>query len=200
METTINHETLEGALRRSGSTWEAAQAHGLLCSRLAADGAAAGREWLAQVLEGVDADNALRRECEMLLDVVFNNSYQQLAGRQSDFELLLPDDQAPIDQRTVTLAQWCEGFLHGLVSGQRNDRVRNKLSSAPLADIIKDLLQITRAEVDIDDDDEANERAYAELVEYVRVGAQLAYEELAELRDETEPTGSDDSETDEQLH
>ncbi|MBT8084930.1 MAG: UPF0149 family protein [Woeseia sp.] len=184
METTIDHDSLNEALRRSGSTWEAAQAHGLLCSRLAAEGPAAGGQWLAQVLEGLDSDNALLRECEMLLDLLFNNSYQQLAGRQSDLELLLPDDQAPVEERTIALAHWCEGFLHGLVSGQRNDRVRDKLATEPLAEIIKDLLQITRAEADVGDDEETNEHAYAELVEHVRVSTQLAYEELAGLREE----------------
>ena len=52
----------------------------------------------------------------------------------------------------------------------------------PLADIIRDLLQITRAAVDDDCDEESDEAAYTELVEFVRVAAQLAYEELADLR------------------
>jgi len=187
MEQTIDHDQLEDALRRCGSTWEVAQAHGLLCSRLAAEGAEAGPDWLNQVLEGVDASNALRQECEMLLDVVYGNSYRQLAERQPEFELLLPDDHATVAQRTAALAHWCDGFLHGLVSGQRNDAVRDRLAKEPLADIIKDMLQITRADVDEDDNDEDNEQAFAELVEFVRVGAQLAYEDLAELRDDRAP-------------
>jgi len=36
--------------------------------------------------------------------------------------------------------------------------------------------------VDEDCDEESDEAAYTELVEYVRVAAQLAYEELADLR------------------
>lgn len=182
MQATIDYDELEAALRRAGSTWEVAQAHGLLCSRLAAEGQAAGGAWLGQVLEGTDRDNALRQECEMLLDAVFAASYRQLAERQSGFELLLPDDQSPAERRTEALAHWCEGFLHGLVSGQQNEAVRERLAQEPLADLIRDMLQITRAVADEDETEEANERAYAELVEYVRVAAQLAYEELAELR------------------
>lgn len=184
MGQTIEFDLIEDALRRCGSTWEVAQMHGLLCSRLATEGAAAGAGWLAQVLEGVDETGAPRQECESLLDAIYGSSYRQLAERQSDFELLLPDDQSTVQQRTAALAQWCDGFLHGLVSGQRDDAVREKLSTEPLADIIKDMLQITRASVDEEDDEEANEEAYSELVEFIRVGAQLAYEELAELRDE----------------
>jgi uncharacterized protein YgfB (UPF0149 family) len=51
-----------------------------------------------------------------------------------------------------------------------------------LSDIIKDLLQITRAGLDEESDEEDNEAAYVELVEYVRVAAQLCYEELADIR------------------
>ena len=39
-----------------------------------------------------------------------------------------------------------------------------------------------RAGLDDESDEEDNESAYVELVEYVRVAAQLCYEELADLR------------------
>ena len=179
----MDYEELEAALRRCASTWEVAQVHGLLCSRLATAGAAAGGDWILQVLDGVDADNDSRAECEALLDSLFGSSYQQLSERQSEFSLMLPDTFAPATLRALALGQWCEGFLHGLVSGQRNDLIRTKLASEPLAELIGDLLQISRAATDNDDGDEAIEAAYAELVEYVRVAAQLAYEELADVRD-----------------
>jgi uncharacterized protein YgfB (UPF0149 family) len=51
------------------------------------------------------------------------------------------------------------------------------------------MLQITRATVDEDSDNEANETAYAELVEYLRVAVQLIYEELADFR--SAPAGSE---------
>ena len=45
------------------------------------------------------------------------------------------------------------------------------------------MAQITRATVEEGSDVEANEQAYAELVEYLRVATQLAFEELADLRE-----------------
>ena len=44
------------------------------------------------------------------------------------------------------------------------------------------MLQITRAAVDEESDAETNEAAYAEILEYMRVAAQLAYEELSDIR------------------
>jgi uncharacterized protein YgfB (UPF0149 family) len=182
MEQSINHDELDAALKRCGASWDAGQAHGLLCSRLAILGADAGIGWLDQVLEGSDPDNALRGECEIMLDTLYAYTQSQLAERQSEFEPLLPDESDPTISKADAIARWCEGFLHGLVSGTPDDKLKERLSSEPLSDIIKDMLQITRATVDADTDDETNESAYAELVEYLRVAVQLTYEELAEFR------------------
>ena len=70
METTVDHDELDAALKRCGASWAAAQSHGLLAGRLAVAGAASGFGWLSQVLEGTDANDALRSECEALLGVL----------------------------------------------------------------------------------------------------------------------------------
>jgi uncharacterized protein YgfB (UPF0149 family) len=182
MEQGIDHHTLDLALRRCGSTWDASQTHGLLSGRLAIAGADSGFDWLSRVLEGTDPADALRVECEGLLGALFATTYQQLAERLSAFEPLLPDDTGTTGERATALAHWCEGFLHGLVGGEHGAAARARLQAEPLADIIRDMLQITRAAVEEDCDAESDEEAYAELVEYVRVAAQLAFEELADLR------------------
>ena len=182
----VDHDLIDQALKRSGSTWGAAQAHGLLSARLAVADAAGGGEWLVQILEGTDPANVLRTETEALLEALFETTHRQLSRRQSEFVPLLPDDSEHPATRASALAEWCEGFLHGLVASDYRDSIgdalRERLAAEPMADIIRDLLQMTRAAADEDVDDETNESAYAELVEYLRVAAQLAYEELAELR------------------
>jgi uncharacterized protein YgfB (UPF0149 family) len=169
-------------LRRCGSTWNAGQTHGLLCSRLALAGAEGASRWLAQVLQDTDPDNSQRTECEVMLEALCSVTWQQLAERQSDFMLLLPDDDDPAWVRAEAMGQWCEGFLHGLVSETHGDDLRQRLASDPLSDIIKDMLEITRATAGDEADPNVNDNAFAELVEYLRVAAQLTYEELAEFR------------------
>jgi len=181
-ELTIDHNELDAALRRCGSTWNAGQAHGLLCSRLALAGADGASRWLAQVLADTDPDNSLRSECEAMLDALCTATWRQLAERRSDFTLLLPADNDPAMVRAEAMGQWCEGFLHGLVSETHGDNLRERLASDPLSDIIKDMLEITRATVVDETDDEGADHAFTELVEYLRVAAQLTYEELAEFR------------------
>lgn len=183
MHQAVEHDELEEALRRCGSTWNAAQAHGLLCGRLTVRGVSAGADWIAEVLKGSDPANALHGECRSMLEDLHGMSYTELAERQSEFEPLLPDDQTPASIRAEALAHWCEGFLHGLVSGPHRDDLKAKLGSEPISGIIKDMLEITRATADGDgDSEEVKESAWMELVEYVRVATQLTYEELAPFR------------------
>jgi yecA family protein len=179
----IQHDDLDRALRRCGSSWDAAQSHGLLASRLAVAGTDGGLGWLQQVLADTDPSNALAVECRELLGTLLESTHLALSERQSGFAPLLPGDDENPAKRATALAHWCEGFLHGLVSEKQNEQLKVRLAEEPIADIIKDMLQITRATVDEDDDAEESEAAYSELVEYVRVAVQLLYEELAVLRD-----------------
>ncbi len=176
----IQHHIIDDALRRAGSSWDAAQTHGLASGRLAVEGRQASAGWLAQVLEGTDERNASRKECENLLVSLFDDTHRRFTERQSGFTPLLPDDDDSTAARTEALAHWCEGYLHGLTTSKHDDEMKSRLAGEPLADIIKDMLQITRAAAGEDEEDD--EEALTEIVEYLRVATQLVYEELADLR------------------
>lgn len=182
MDEKIEYDVLEDALNQCGANWDAAQCHGLLTGKLAVAGVAAGPDWMRQVLDGVEENNAMRTECQKLLDALYQSTYWELSDRLSEFEPLLPVDGDDVGLRTEALAHWCEGFLHGLVSASHGDALKERLSAEPVSDIIKDMLQITRAGMDDESGEEDNETAYVELVEYVRVAAQLSYESLADIR------------------
>ena len=184
MKSEVDHDQLNDALQRCGASWTAAQSHGLLSSRLAVGGVRGAAESLRQVLEGTAQADALRAECETMLITLSQATHSAFAERLSAFEPLLPDDDDRAEIRTEALAHWCEGYLHGLVSGEPDATLKERLAAEPLADIIKDLLEITRAAVDENEDEDSHEEAYVEIVEYLRVAAQLFYEELAELRPE----------------
>ena len=62
-------------------------------------------------------------------------------------------------------------------------------SAEQLAPILRDLQEISRVGVDPEDSEESGEQAYAELVEFVRVGVQLLFEQLEPLRGPAPPAG-----------
>jgi uncharacterized protein len=155
---------------------EAAEAHGTLAGSLCTAVSYRFEDWLVEILpEGrTQADaaaNALRE--------VYARTAQALVGDDPAFDLLLPEEEQPIDARTAALAQWCQGFLYGLGS-----RVIQDASRLPgdAGEVVRDFSEITRVGVDGDDDEESNESAYAELVEFVRVGVQLVFAELEPVR------------------
>jgi yecA family protein len=191
----IYHDELDALLKGCGSSWNAGQAHGLLCSRVSLAGADGASRWIAQVLGDATSDVAQRAECEEMLDALCATTWQQLVERQSEFSLLLPDDNDPASVRTEVIAQWCEGYLHGLVAEKHSEDLKKRLAEEPLADIIKDMLEITRATVGDDADDNNIDNDLAELVEYLRVAVQLTYEELAEFRKLDDPDQPDESGT-----
>jgi uncharacterized protein YgfB (UPF0149 family) len=56
-----------------------------------------------------------------------------------------------------------------------------------VGEIVRDFTEISRATGDDADVDESNEQAYAELVEFIRVAAQVVFEELLPLRSHVYP-------------
>jgi uncharacterized protein YgfB (UPF0149 family) len=138
-------------------------------------------DWLAEILP----EDSLANGADPVLQTLYNATVAALAGDEMDFDLLIPGDDCPIEERTQALTLWCTGFLYGLgTSAADPQRLPGELG-----EIVRDLTEITRADVDASDSREANESALAELVEFVRVGVQLVFDELGPLREGHIPTG-----------
>ena len=168
-------QTLAETMQRAGALLGAAESHGMLCGLLCARADADPATWLVQTLGEVRTGDVLAEECREQLLSVYRETAQQLAGESYDLRLLLPDDDEPLGLRSQALGEWCQGFLFGLaVSGEQD---WEKLSPEA-AEIGHDLTEIAGVAGPEGEDLEADEIAYAELVEYVRMAAMLIYEEL----------------------
>lgn len=154
---------------------EPAEAHGSLAGALCATDGYHVDDWLAEILPEGAAQGPAGRSLRDLYD----QTRTALAGMQMQFELLMPDDDEPIEARAAALTSWCNGFVYGLGSGGAADPEH---LPGDAGEIVRDLAQITLAGVDEREGAEANEAALAELVEFVRVGVQVVFEELGPLR------------------
>ncbi len=139
--------------------------HGALCGWLAGGGGANG--WLARVL----ADDAVAAPASGdALDRLCGAAEAQLGDSDFGFELLVPDADASLIERSGALFDWCRGFLggFGLAAGDRatlSDEGREAL---------EDLAKLAAATPQ-DDGDEDDETALAEIEEFVRVAALLLH-------------------------
>ncbi|HXQ64899.1 MAG TPA: UPF0149 family protein [Steroidobacteraceae bacterium] len=172
---TVTFDELQAALSAAQAPVAAAEAHGALCGSLAAAAGFTVADWLEQLLPEAGA-GAHELRSRNLLERVYDATAESLDGLDMEFAPLLPDDAQPLARRVDALAEWCAGFLWGLGSGAI--AARDRLSEE-VAEVLRDFGEISRAVVDRDESPESSETSYAELVEYLRAGAQLTYEELA---------------------
>lgn len=173
---TASYAEIQRVLSDERSMTDAAEAHGTLVGALCTAATYRFEDWLQEILpEG----RAHSLSTGALRSVYFVTS-ETLAGQDLEFQPLLPEDQQPLNERTAALAQWCVGFLYGLGSGSIQDL---KTLPGEVGEVVRDFDEITRVGVDGGETDEQNESAYAELVEFVRVGVQLVFEEMESMRD-----------------
>ena len=171
-----DYSRIQSTLAASHALADAAEAHGTLAGALCALVPYRLEDWLAEILpDGVGGAGT-----DPALQTLYEATVTALSDRQMDFDLLIPADDRPIEERTQALTAWCSGFLYGLGSNGAADPQR---LPGDLGEIVRDLTEITRADVDATDTVEANESALAELVEFVRVGVQLVFDELEPLRE-----------------
>ena len=157
---------VQDAIGASGLAVSPAELHGALSGWLAGDGADAP-DWLAQVM----ADESLPQvPRDGALDAMRTATSAQLDDRGFGFELLMPEADTALSQRSGALFDWCRGFLggFGLAAG----------ASPPLSDegseALSDIARLAAATPQDDGDDE-DEEALAEIEEFVRVAVLLLH-------------------------
>jgi yecA family protein len=171
------YEQIQQVLSEAHSLADAAEAHGTLTGCLCSAVAYRFEDWMLEILpEGAAGPTATE-----LLRELFRTTAVALGEGQMQFAPLLPEDEQPIDARAAALAAWCQGFIYGLGTSSLPDAT---LLPGEIGEVVRDLTEITHVGADSTDSAETNEEAYAELVEYVRVGAQLLFDELEPVRRE----------------
>lgn len=164
---------LDKALGRMEVTADPSEFHGMLVGLICANGELAREQWLAQTLP---ADEPGRPQDALgTLSELYSETVRQMRSTLMDFQPLLPDDDDPLVERVDALSEWCQGFLAGLAMGGID--APEKLPG-DVGEVMQDLVEITRASGYEFAEDEDDENAYGELVEYVRTGVLLVNEEL----------------------
>jgi len=175
----LPYATYLGVLEDAGIDLAPAELHGGMTGALSVGGLPAAFAWVQQC--AADSGRPLAGAAEEDLRALAVATLERLEGIELGFEPLLPDDAVDLEQRVEALALWCHGFLAGLaVAGLGSD--------APLApvleEIVADFSEVSRAQLAAGerDTERQSEFDFLQLAEYVRAGAQLAFEELAATR------------------
>lgn len=172
--TNVHFESLDEILRGAGAAMGAAEGHGALCGRLAIHEAGGEVAWTHEMLEGVGGADA--PACREALSNLYRETRSALDDAELSFQPLLPDDNTALGLRVEALGEWCYGFSTALVlAGLTPQRLADLPEHA--REFVDDLGQIAQVSPEMVAYDES-EADYAELLEYVRVGVLLLFDEL----------------------
>jgi yecA family protein len=172
--TADDYDTLNRLLDASALSPSPAEAQGVYCGLLAADADKPEERWLSELLAGVH-DSADTATCRDLLRDLATHTRSTVEGAPMGFALLLPGEDRSLRERAIAAHGWCRGFLFGLgLCG-----VDAAALSPESREAFDDMLELTRMDLDDLADDESNEQALAEIVEFLRVAAMLVYEDRA---------------------
>jgi len=164
-------EKISQALEGAELFTNAAETHGVLSGFVCGGIKLDDKSWQPLFNDVVNEGMALPQELKKLISDIYANVIKQCADDSLGFNLLLPDDEKPLDERAEAMAQWAQGFLvgFGMVQQALNQ------ASEDVQEVIRDIRDISQLSLDFEQEDEESEIAFAEIVEYLRVSAMLCF-------------------------
>ncbi len=171
----LEYYDVADALQRASASVHAADCHGFLTGLICVTGFADQKIWVAEVFDAYNPKDPSQAEAFRLLQSLYEMTLASLNSTDLDFQPLLPDEEDSLRERTEALAHWCSGFLSGL--GMGGMASQGELPDE-VSELVQDLTQISRVDFEMEAPDEQEETAFAEVLEYVRVGVLFIYDEL----------------------
>jgi uncharacterized protein YgfB (UPF0149 family) len=168
---TLNYQQLNEVLKQARSVSGGSEVHGF----------ASG--WIASGSNWSSAQDSFIETFQLQPGTALSEAMVGLASQietgladvDFGFELLLPGDDAGINNRRQALSEWCRGFLTGFgLTG----RFRDAELSEEVRELFKDFAQIAQVDEDMPEDEE-NESDLTEITEYVRMGAIMSFTDCA---------------------
>lgn len=176
----MTYNDIKFGLQNLRSVTAPAELHGCVSGFSCVRRSPADSAWIAHVIQKSEVN-------QTELDAVFfdlaDTTFQQLEAGQFAFELILPDDDEPLDDRVRALRSWVVGFLSGLgAAGFKAD----KQLPQDVQEILVDLANLAQADVEAAQGTDADERDFLEIAEFVKVAVLLLFESLG-VPDEPSP-------------
>ena len=173
------YRTLDDWLIDHSSDSQASELQGLFAGMLAtSQSPRIEQEFAARLIEYADLQPAALQEVANELNTVVTTLQTSWSGLGLDFALLLPDDDALIEERIDALGAWCGAFLSGV--GLSGTLTQSQSMSDDMRQALYDLSEIAR--ITIDDDDGSLEHAFVEVCEHVRLSALVVATECLKHR------------------
>ncbi|VAW33918.1 hypothetical protein MNBD_GAMMA01-745 [hydrothermal vent metagenome] len=132
--------------------------------------------WIKLILEDYCFEGSNQSKLIPVLTALFDFAKDKLTADNYTFNLLLPADDNELSYRLEALSTWCSIFLTGMAyAGLKSDK--NMHNDAH--EFILDLEKIAKVDT-MSGDSQGEEADFVELVEYVKAGTILLYQEFVQ--------------------
>ena len=156
----------------------AVEAHGVICGLVCGGVALDDKSWLPPFNDLVNDGFGLPAPVRQVMTDLYHEIVESLIA-QKGVELLLPSDEAPLDERIDSLVDWSQAFLAGFGVAQQE----LSKASEELQEMIQDIASITQVSAEFDQEDDENEASFLVLYEHVRLGVMMTFEEFGKRPD-----------------
>ena len=169
-----NYDQLNEMLITASAGFHASECHGFLCALVCGSGQVQDQELREYFL--LDSDEIVNAdECFNHLKALAEDVKTKMYSSDLDLELLLADENDAIAARSLSLAEWCQGFMSGMgLSGVKDEQIPFESR-----ELIGDFCKIANLDTENKEDlNQENDFALMELIEYVRMGTIYIFEDL----------------------
>lgn len=170
-------DSVQESLKLFESLGEASQTHGLLCALFAGRVKLHRQAWINSLMtEMPDKSDPIMKDAQSVLTQLFSVTQEAFQHEEPFIDPLLPMEDAPLISRIEALAEFAKGFVMGL---NLMGVVLKNNPNPVVQEAIDDLLNISCLAPQNEEGEEA-EKAFFELVEYLKVAMVQMHWELKE--------------------
>jgi uncharacterized protein len=177
----LDFATAQADLTTHGIIAHASEIQGVLVGLICGGQAFESTDYLTIINDLFNNGEGLPNQVKSRVKTLVSEVWQQLSDESFGFQLLLPDDDESLPERSQAISVWVQGFNLGFGLQQKNTpRLEHSSLSADVQEVLKDFAEIANLSTDIDED-ESSEQAFFEVMEYVRLSALMCFSELGQL-------------------
>lgn len=167
------YQEISEIFQQYDSTANVAEAHGMATAMLCVDQRADVNKWLDELVED---EVVISNEHAVTLTALFERTRLLLNPDETEFrfDLLLPDNE-DLQEHVIALSDWCQGFLWGIGYSHSAANWAGETQG-----ILKDMVEITKLDQDVEEGNDEDEEAFIQLHEYLRAAVLIVRDELSQ--------------------
>lgn len=178
-------QTLQAVLLQAQSPYSVSQLHGLLCGYVCANQTHEAHRFLHQFVSSPQMKLSDITQTELF--ELLSHSEALIQQTEFDFQLYLPEDQAPLTERAQAFSEWCQSFLQSLHLCHIQER---SFQDPDAREIMESFQAFAELDYEILASTEEDEMTFFEIYEYARLAVLDLHLACKALNTDEAPSGN----------